>query len=1081
MMSNKRILIPLLIMLYSLAYTTASAQGLSIKGQVIDQGDASSLPMVTVVELDVNNRNVGGVISDIDGNYYIKVSNASHKLQFSFIGYETQTIAINGKTEINVALASQAHQIEELVIVAQKSTDIGMNINQREISVPIAKVDMKDVAAAQASSIDEMLQGRLSGVDIVSNSGAPGSGMSIRVRGVSTLNASDQPLIVIDNIPQDQSVPSNFDFATANDEGYAEMLNVSVEDIESITVLKDAASTALWGPQGSNGVLMITTKRGTLNRKPVISVSYKGSVAFKPEMIPMLNGDQYSTLISEATMNSTGMPLNTDVYEEFSYDPTNPYYFYNYSNNTSWMNEITQRGSTNNYDISLSGGGSKASYRLSANYMDQQGTTIGTDLQTLRTRLNMDYKISDKLMLRANFSYSRGENDKSYRRYIQNEAYSMMPNMAIYEYDTDGQMTPNYFSPLQNIQGRYSSMYNSVAMANNATNTIINNDIKTNVSLNYTITENLRFSSDIAFRLNSTKSNTFLPQNATGLLWTNNEVNVAGDKDADSYNIYTKNKLSYSREFNENHKLNALLQYTTNDSRGFEFYMQGNGTASDQLMDPSVSARNKEIGSLYSSTWQNREASLSAMLHYSLMDRYIITLVGTQNGNSKFYEKYRFGYYPSVSLSWRISSESFMSQFEFLEDLRLRYSYGENGKAPRYPYLFYSNYGTYGWDYMGQSGVYPTNIQLANMKWENFKTNNYGITVTMLDKLIDMQFDYYRNRTEDLIDYSAELPSSSGFASKLSNIGVMEAIGWDFNINSQVYKTKDAQLNLFFNISQNYNVLREIDESYNLERDRTTSNGQYKMIIQVDNPIGSFYGYEYDGVYTSADQLIARDATGQQIYDAAGNAVEMVYNYPNINYKFELGDAKYKDINHDGNINYQDVVYLGDANPDFVGGFGMSYRYKGFGCSLTFYGRYGNSIINATQMAGENMYSYDNQLASSLKRWRNPGDDTDIPRALIGSGYNWLGSDRYVHDGSFLRLKYISFYYNLPKKMLSPIKLRQAKLSLTLNNLMTFTNYIGQDPEISIRSADGSIFSVGVDKSTAPVPKQATLSLSIQF
>lgn len=1081
MMTNKNQLIPFFIIVLALLAKPINAQEISIKGQVTDQIDNSGLPMVTVVELDVNNRNVGGVISDIDGNYFIKLSNSSHKIQFSFIGYETYTVDVNGRKEINVALAPQSHQLMEIEIAAEKSTDIGMNINHREISVPIAKVDMKDVAAAQASSIDEMLQGRLAGVDIVSNSGAPGSGMSIRVRGVSTLNASDQPLIVIDNIPQDQSVPSTFDFATANDEGYAEMLNVSVEDIESITVLKDAASTALWGPQGSNGVLMIATKRGVLNRKPVVSVSYKGSVAFKPEMIPMLNGDQYSTLISEATMNATGVPLNTDVYQEFSYDPTNPFYFYNYSNNTSWTDEITQRGFTNNYDISLSGGGSKASYRLSANYMDQKGTTVGTDLQTLRTRLNMDYKISDKLMLRANFSYSRGENDKSYRKYLQNDAYSMMPNMAIYEYDTDGQMTPNYFSPLQNIQGRYSSMYNSVAMANNAMNTIINNDIKTNVSLNYTILKNLRFSSDIAFRLSNTKGNTFLPQNATGLLWTDNAVNVAGGSDNDNYNIYTKNKLTYSIEFNENHKLNALLQYTTSDSRGFEFYTQSNGSASDLLNDPSIEARNKEVGKLNSDTWQNREASLSGMLHYSLLDRYIMTLVGTQNGNSKFYEKYRFGFYPSVSLSWRISSEPFMRSLEFLEDFRLRYSYGENGKAPKYPYLFYSNYSTYSWDYMGQSGVYPTNIQLENMKWENFITNNYGVTVTMLDRLIDMQFDYYRNRTEDLIDYSAELPSSSGYASKLSNIGVMEAIGWDFNINSQVHKTRDAQLNLFFNISRNYNVLREIDESYNLERDRTTSNGQYKMIIQVDNPIGSFYGYEYEGVYTSENQLIARDANGEQIFDATGNAVKMVYNYPNVNHEFQLGDAKYKDINHDGNINYQDVVYLGDANPDFVGGFGASYKYKGFGCSLTFYGRYGNSIINATQMSGENMYGYDNQLASTLKRWRNPGDVTDMPRALTGTGYNWLGSNRYVHDGSFLRLKYVSFYYDLPKAWLTPINLRQAKLSLTLNNLFTFTNYIGQDPEISIKSQDGSVFSVGVDYSTTPVPKQATVSLSIQF
>ncbi len=1080
-MTLKKILTTFIFILLAFTCTQAFAQEVNIKGQITDDTDKSGLPMVTVVELDGNNRTIGGVISDIDGNYFIKVGAPTHKLQFSFIGYESKTMSIGTKRNISVALSSRSTQMAELQVVAERKTDIGMNISAREVTVPISKVDMKDVAAAQASSVDEMLQGRLSGVDIVANSGAPGSGMSIRIRGVSTLNASDQPLIVIDNIPQDQSVPSSFDFSSANDEGYADMLNVSVEDIESITVLKDAASTALWGPAGSNGVLMITTKRGGLNRKPTVNISYKGSMAFKPEMIPMLNGDQYSTLINEATMNASGMPLNTDIYKEFSYDNTNPFYFYNYSNNTSWTDEITQRGTTSNYDISLSGGGNKASYRLSTNFMNQKGTTEGTALKTLRSRLNLDYKISDKLMMRASFAYSRGENDKSYRKYLRNEAYGLMPNMSVYEYDNYGTRTPNYFSPLDNIQGRYAGMYNAVAMANNAKNKVINNDVKTNISLNYNILPNLRFSSDIAFRLNSTKTNTFLPQNATGVLWTNSANNIAGDKDADTYNVYTKNKLMYTLNINEDHKLNILLQYTTNDSRGFEFYMQSNGSASDQLTDPSINARHKEVGSLSSSSWQNRDASLSAMVHYSMLDRYIFTLVGTQNGNSKFYETNRFGYYPSASFSWRISSEPFMSNFEFLEDFRLRYSYGQNGKAPKYGYLFFSNYDTYPYTYMGESGIYPNNIQLEKMKWENFITKNYGVSVTMFDKLIDAQFDYYVNRTEDLIDYAAEIPSSSGFGSKLTNIGTMEAIGWDFSVNSELYHSKNSQLNFFFNISQNYNVLREIDESYNLERDRTTANGEYKQIIQVDNPIGSFYGYRYEGVYSTEADLIAKDNSGKPIYDAAGNAVKMIYSYPNVGYEFEVGDAKYQDVNNDGNINYQDVVYLGDANPDFTGGFGMSYRYKDFGCSYSFYGRYGNSIINATQMKGENMYAYDNQLASTLKRWRNPGDKTDIPRALLGYGYNWLGSDRYVHDGSFLRLKYVSCYYNLPKRWTSSLGVRQIKVAATVNNLITFTNYIGQDPEISIKSTDGSIFSVGVDNSTTPVPKQFTFSINIML
>lgn len=1078
---NKRNLFTGLILLFLLAFPGKTiAQSVNIRGTVTDT-DGKGIPSVTVVELDQNNRIIKGVISDFDGNYFIQVKSTDHKLQYSFIGYKTVIEDINGRTEINLELELESTELEEVEVRAEARTDIGMNISDREIAMPIAKVDIKEIQDVQATSVDEVLQGRVSGIDIVANSGAPGSGMSIRVRGVSTLNAGDQPLIVIDNIPQEQSVPSNFDFATANDEGYAEMLNISVEDIDEITVLKDAASTALWGPSGSSGVLMIKTKRGSIGRKPTINFSYKGSVAFRPEPIPMLTGDEYSTLIYEAVMNRDDMPLNTDIYREFRYDPTDPYWYYNYSNNTNWPKEITRTGYTNNYDLSLSGGGSKASYRFSTNMINQIGTTLGTDLKTLRTRLNLDYKISDKLTLRANFSYSRGDNNKSYRRNIINEAYSMMPNMSVYEYDVDGKITPNYFSPLSNIQGIYPAMYNSVAMANNATYNLVNNDVNTSLSLNYRIAKGLTFNSDIAFRLNSTKDNSFLPQNATGLTWTSSSVNVAGNRDRDEYNVYSKNRLMYNLSINDVHKINASIQYTTNDSRGFEYYMESNGSASDRLSDPSIPARYKEQGQLYSSTWQIRDVSLSALLHYSLKDRYILTLVGTQNGNSKFYEKYRFGYYPSVSASWRISSEPFMAKYDFIEDFRLRYSYGQNGKAPRYTYLFFNSYSTYGWTYLGANGVYPDNVQLENMKWENFITNNYGITLIMFDKLIDMEFDMYKNRTEDLIDYTFELPSTSGYGAILNNIGTIESIGWDFNIRSEVYRTQDSHLSLFFNISQNYNVLKEIDENYNLERDRTTSNGEYKYIIQIDNPIGSFYGYKYDGVYTSEDDLIARDRNNNKIYDGLGNPVKMVYNYPDINYEFQLGDAKYKDINHDGNINYQDVVYLGDANPDFIGGFGMSYNYKRFYANLTFYGRYGNNIINITQMQGENMYNYDNQLASTLKRWRNPGDETDMPRALLGAGYNWLGSDRYVHDGSFVRLKYISVSYDLPEKWVEPLHFREIKVSATLNNMLTFTRYIGQDPEVSIRSADGSIFTVGYDYSTTPVPKQLTFYLNFKF
>ncbi|MFT3737825.1 MAG: hypothetical protein QM786_03630 [Breznakibacter sp.] len=309
----------------------------------------------------------------------------------------------------------------------------------------------------------------------------------------------------------------------------------------------------------------------------------------------------------------------------------------------------------------------------------------------------------------------------------------------------------------------------------------------------------------------------------------------------------------------------------------------------------------------------------------------------------------------------------------------------------------------------------------------------------------------------------------------------MDNLGWDFSVRTMPIKTNNWKVTFDFNVARNYNVLREVADNFPLERNATIGNGQYKNIIQIDNPAGSFYGYRYKGVYTSEDQLLARDAQGNVISDPNGNTVNMVYDYDNTRYYFELGDAMYEDVNHDGNINASDIVYLGNANPDFFGGFGSMITYKNFSFNYFFHFRVGNDVINMTKMNGEAMYGFDNQLKSTLKRWRKPGDQTDVPRALMSSGYNYLGSDRFVEDGSFLRLKYITLVYRFPKELVSKVGLESARISSTFNNLLTFTRYSGQDPEIGINSKDGTIYTVGYDYSNTPRAPEITFNLSVTF
>ncbi len=1058
------------------------AQGqILVRGKITDPSGIG-LPGATIVEMDKNNRIIKGAVTDLDGNYVIQVSSSENNIQFSYIGFESKIFPIEGQSNIDVQLSEDFEMIEGVEVVAAKRTNTGfLDVESRDLAIPVQKMSSAEIEEIQASSIDEAIQGRLAGVDIVSNSGDPGGGMSIRIRGVSTLNANDRPLIIVDNVPYETNISSDFDFATANEEGYAQMLNIAIDDIKEITVLKDAAATALWGTKAANGVLAITTKRGVRSLKPKVSYTYKGTISFKPEPIPMLTGDQYSTLIMEGVMNVTGIPLDRVQNKEFLYDPSEPYWFYNYGQNTNWLNEITQQGYIHNHDFSLSGGGEKARYRFSVNYQDQDGVTKGTGLQRFTTRLNLDYYISDKLRLGADLSYAHGTSHRNYNSSLRSVAYRKMPNMGVYEFDSQGNETPVFFSPESNIQGSYSSTYNPVAMATAGKYTTVSDRIIPKFQLNYRILKGLSYTFDVAFDINNSKRNYFLPQIATGRPWTDLNVNRATDTDEDSYYIYTNQRLTYSNTFNNIHQLTATLNFQTNDSKGVRYTATTANSASSDFQDPSIPARIREGGSLSSSSWQNRDNGIVALVHYSLLDRYIISGGARREGNSRFDENFRFGYYPSISMAWRLSGEPFMRSLNFLDELRLKASYGQNGYPPRYAYAFFNNYNTFNWSYLGNTAVYPVDMQLENLKWESFTTKNLGITMEMFNARLMFDFDIYQNSTKDMFGYNVALPSSSGYDNILMNVGSLDNQGWDFSFRSYPVKNEKLSISFDFNIARNYNILREVADNYPLERGRTTTNGDYKRIIQVGNPIGSFYGYRYLGVYKDEEDLIALDADGNKIYNPNGEPVNTVYNYPAVNYEFMPGDAKYEDINNDGNINYLDVVYLGDANPDFTGGFGSGMKYRGLSLNIYFYGRYGNEIINLTKMRGENMASYDNQTTATLKRWRKPGDETDMPRALIGYGYNWLGSDRYVDDGSFLRLKYITLSYYLPRQTIGRIGLEQVRFSVQLTNLFTLTNYLGQDPEININSSDGTIYTVGYDQSNTPQTKQLTFTINVNF
>jgi TonB-linked SusC/RagA family outer membrane protein len=923
--------------------------------------------------------------------------------------------------------------------------------------------------------------------------------MSIRIRGTSSINAATNPLIVVDGVPYETSIPADFNFGTADDQGYAQLLNIAPSDIKEIVVLKDAAGTAMWGSRAANGVLLITTKRGGVSR-PVLTYTFRGTVSKQPPPIPLLNGAQYSNLIPEEYMNGrNGTPLNTLTVKEFAYDPNDPYYYYNYGQNTDWLGAITQIGFQQDHNISLTGGGQKARYFTSLGYFSNTGTTVGTSLKRINARINLDYFVSERIKFSTDIAYTYTDNPRSYyttangtstsnnaANEIRNVALNKMPNMSIYEYNEQGIQTPNYFSPASNIQGQYPSTYNPVALANTAKNRVVTNRVTPHFNLQYQIIPGvLTIRGDVQFDINSTKNTSFLPQIATGRPVIETNVNRAYSGDVDAFTVFTKTNLIYTPKLPQNHALTVLTSLQTSDVKSVSNEALVSNTASSLLQDPSSPARtqNQDLG-IKAGYGQTRTVGLLVNAIYNFKDKYIINAGVRGDGNSRFGPSQRYGLFPSISTRWRMSDEKFMKGFKFINDFSVRLSYGQSGNAPRYDYSFYNNYSSYGWSYQGQSGVYPSSIELSNLKWEVIHGTNLGFNFVSFKNRVNIDVNFYRNTTKDLLFYGLQVPTFNGYSAVDMNIGTMDNEGWELNVLTTPIKTKNWVVDFNFNIAQNQNIIREISPYYPQQNvTALTVNGQYQAFLKINNPFGSIYGYRYKGVYSDANSTIATDTKGAPIVGPNGQAVYMRFNYPATDYVFQPGDAKYEDINHDGNIDYKDVVYLGNSNPKLIGGFGPNITFKkNWKLSAFFNFRYGGEVVNGTQMTTTNMYGFNNQSTAVLRRWRKPGDVTDIPRALYNSGYNWLGSDRYVEDNSFLRFRTITLRYTFDntRGFVKKLNLKGFSTYITAENLVTFTNYRGQDPEVSPRGITGP-FTIVTDQSTTPPVFMFTFGLTTSF
>ena len=1079
----------------SIVKCLAQTAGTMIHGVV--QDEIETLMGCNVLEIDASNRIVAATTTDINGNFSFRIVDPKHKLKFSFVGYETQIIPIKG-TSYKITLHDKL--MKEVTVKAVKlSQSSGLAIPERELSTAHQTIDAKEFEGLGITSVDEALQGRISGLDIVSNSGNLGAGTSMRLRGVSSINGNTEPLIVVDGNIFESDYNSNFDYANATEDQFAELLNVNPDDIASITVLKDAAGTAIYGSQGANGVIEIKTKRGSRGATKV-QYSYRATFTHQPKGINLLNGDQYTMLMKEAYFNPSLSDAASNI-REFSYDKSwNEYE--NYNNNTDWRGAITQIGVLQKHYVSLSGGGEKANFRIAAGYDHQTGTIIKQRLDRFTTRVALDYFVSDRIKIVTNFNMTYTNNQKNYKDLL-GEAYQKMPNISIYEQDAQGNELSDYYHMLnscsEELKRDQFKYVNSVALAKEAKNDESTYQIQPEFQLVYNLLgvdsekTQLKYEGKILFNIFNKYNDMFYPSSLVTAGWADTNNNLTTTTAHKSTAITTTHRLTFVPHFrNQDHSFMAMAQFQLTDgsskSTGNKVYGLP-GSIKSTTADGIISDVNTSSG-------QWRSVYLTFSAHYAFKGRYIADFSIRRDGSTKFGDNSRWGNFPAFSLRWNVSDEPFMKKVKWISMLSIRPGWGIVGNQPGGEYLYFSKY-TNTSAYNSNTSVYPSNIRLSNLKWEEKETWNIGFDLGLWDDKITADFNIYRQKTTDLLMLNRAIPTSSGFtALNYQNVGDMLNIGWEFNINGNNI-IKKGKFSASFNVTfaNNKNEITKMDPTVlaSLNKEFDKNNGSYLTRVQLNNAFGSIYGFRYKGVYQyskySAEEVpgvsgpnapVARDESGRVVTDKNGYPIPMLFGYNSDDqtyiYKFQGGDAIYEDINHDGNINELDIVYLGSSLPKITGGWGFKLNYGRWSLNTQFNFRAGNKIINRARMLAESMYTNDNQSTAVNWRWRVEGDDAPIPRALYRDGYNWLGSDRFIENGSFMRLNYMQLSYSLDPKIIKKAGLTQLSFYLSANNLFCLTGYSGADPEVGYGS-----YGVTMDSAKTPNARSFTVGATIQF
>jgi TonB-linked SusC/RagA family outer membrane protein len=1021
------------VILSSVKNPVVAQQQKALSGKVTDSSGAP-LPGVTVV---VTGTSVG-VITDVNGGYSLPNIPDNATLVFSFVGMKAQEIAVSGKSVINVTLREEIVGIDEVVA-------IGYGVQKkRDITGAITSVNSTMIEGTPVKDVMSVLQGRASGVQVVSNSGAPGDGITVTVRGYSTLNSGNSPLYVIDGVPVESNSLSQLN--GWEEHGLNPLADINPQDIESIEVLKDGASTSIYGSRAANGVILITTKRGKSGQGKV-SVNMQAGVSTITRFLSVLNARQYRDIITDAYENYNDY-IGYKYYKNYDYnynliDSLNPLN----TGDVDWQDVMYRTAWQKELNVSFSGGSADAKYAISSSYLDQDGIFIASNYKRITSRVNADFKLNPKVNVGYSVSYAHSKNNRINAGGTGNNSLvqSILVRPPTYSLTYPDGSSLNYLNGKRN----------PVALAKEVTHLNTTNRIIGNQYMEWEVLKGLKFRANLNVDYISMKEDEFYPTTVD----YREGYNSGSVRAINNLTWANEDYLSYDKTFKEDHHFTALAGFSMQEWKKEITGLDGLYFVSDNITTLNSASTISQKDDYVNTTVEHSMVSFFGRLGYNYKGKYMLQANMRADGSSRFGKENRFGYFPSVSGAWRFTDEPFAEGItSILNDGKLRLSWGQTGNEAIGDYTSQGEFSV-GSNYVDYSAASPTVMPNNALTWETTTQYDLGVDLSFLKDRFVFNADFYIKETTDLL-FDVPIPETTGFNYITQNVGDIRNKGCEFALTSHNLDRK-FKWTTSFNISFNRNKVVSLPED--LLTNGYMENGAYH-ILQEGRPIGVFYGYKFLGVF-SRDE----DNVNEVRFGSASGAI------------FKGGDPIWDDLKADNIIDDNDRQIIGDAQPEFTGGFNNDFSYKNFTLNVFFQFVYGNDIYSVLNGQRNWVYAYNNTSTDALNRWREQGDVTNYPRPIrndpLHSGYYYRVSDRWIEDGSYLRLKNVSLAYNVPRKITEKLKISNLKAYVTGQNLITWTHYTGYDPEVSSYSGT----KIGVDEGSYPQSRTIIFGVNIDF